>query len=686
MSNTSNLDLERPDKGDAEWHTSLNSNMLKLDTGYGNNVSTIADLPQMYIETGTFNYTTGDVITLPVTVDATNEYGVEITPTSWGSAIGDIYVTKTTSQFTVHCSSDNTADTFEAVIYYIGDIASYGGSIYRRWYVSPDAGIADHGDDTETGSLAWVLDQIGATLATVELPGNKTYTITTATVVPENVNVIPQKGAVFDGAGTLTFDNASQIDASQNQQIFGSSITVVFTNSGTVYPEWWGVDGTADQVQFIAADTSLSSGGKILAFGAYIFSATYTISSNITVLGIGKSSSITTIGDIYALTISGGAVYPNDSRGIIVSDLALYGPNTSIAGGGVYMQNCHECIIRNNTISDTNKGLFYGIHLDGALNNDADNNIIANNVFAQTLDTSIYLYTNALPAAVEENVIQGNVITGAGRNGISLVGNRNTIIGNTVEESGWHGIVISACSWNTITGNTSCESVRSGISLESLAVHNTVTGNVVKDNDVNNTAIYNGIQCVNGDRNTIIGNICIENDNYEIYLDTNSSNNIVLGNTVYGTDHENTIVDSGTRNQVSHNLKGLQDISAHHFKITSPAGTLTINGGATTGLTTVAMTDWDLDTDLTVPSNAIGVLFEVAIQDSGAAGTDCFFKLQQKGGDQEYTIRCMPANDRWNHANMIVEFDTNKNLQYQVLASGAGTLDAVIKLIGWILE
>jgi len=266
MSNTTNLDLERPDKGATDWHTSLNSNMTKLDTGYGNNVATIADLPQMYIETGTFNFTTGDTITLPVEVDATNEYNVEVTPTSRAGAIGDIYVTKTTTNFVVKCAENNTTDTFEATIYYIGDIASYGGSIYRRWYVSPDATITDHGDDTEVGSFAWVLDQIGATLATVELPGNKTYTITTATVVPDNVNIILQKGAVFGGAGTLTFDNPEQIDAQPNQQIFGSSITVVFINAGEINPKWYPVtaDGITDDtavfqqmIDGLAADSTI---------------------------------------------------------------------------------------------------------------------------------------------------------------------------------------------------------------------------------------------------------------------------------------------------------------------------------------------------------------------------------------------------------------------------------------------
>ena len=95
MSNTPNLDLERPGRGDPDWDTSLNSNMTKLDTSIGNNVASISDLPQVYIETGTFNTTTGDVITLPVSVDAINEYNVTITPTSGaGGDIGFIYVSK----------------------------------------------------------------------------------------------------------------------------------------------------------------------------------------------------------------------------------------------------------------------------------------------------------------------------------------------------------------------------------------------------------------------------------------------------------------------------------------------------------------------------------------------------------------------------------------------------------------
>ena len=244
MSNTTNLDLERPDKGDAEWHTSLNSNMTKLDAGYGNNVASIADLPEVYIETGTFNHDVGDVITLPKSVDAINEYNITITPTTGGGTDPElIWVEKGTANFVVKCNGNNTTDTFDATIYYIGDIASYGGSIYRRWYVSPDATITDHGDDTDVGSFAWVLDQIGASPATVELPGNKTYTITTAIVVPDNVNIIPQKGAVFDLVGDLTINGSLE---AQSVQIFlNSGGDAIFTNGSVkqLNAKWWGAVG-----------------------------------------------------------------------------------------------------------------------------------------------------------------------------------------------------------------------------------------------------------------------------------------------------------------------------------------------------------------------------------------------------------------------------------------------------------
>jgi len=242
MSNTSNLDLERPDKGDPDWDVSLNLNFTKLDDGYGSTVSTVADIPETYIETGTFNGTSGDTISLPKSVDATNEYNVSITATSRGSAIGDIYVTKTTSNFTVSCSENNTSDTFAALIHYVGDVNSYGGSMYRRWYVSPSPSISDHSDPSSVGSFAWVLSEIGASNATVEFPGNKVYFITAYDVTAnDNVELVFQKEAVLSiKTGRSVFIEGAIIAG--EGQIFAmvDRDSLTYTGPTPLHSRWFG--------------------------------------------------------------------------------------------------------------------------------------------------------------------------------------------------------------------------------------------------------------------------------------------------------------------------------------------------------------------------------------------------------------------------------------------------------------
>lgn len=197
-SETTNLGLTKPTKGDRNWGRTVNNNMDLLDAAYGNYVTTSDDLPQVYVYSNTFNSTTGRTITLPNEVDAVTEYSVTVTPTTRAGAIGDIYMTKTTTNFVVKCSEANTTDTFAAVVYYIGDVSNYGGSIYRRWYVSPDSSITDHGNASTTGSLAWVAAQIGASPAVIEAPGNKNYQIKQNLTLADNISYQPQPGAIID--------------------------------------------------------------------------------------------------------------------------------------------------------------------------------------------------------------------------------------------------------------------------------------------------------------------------------------------------------------------------------------------------------------------------------------------------------------------------------------------------------
>ena len=109
--------------------------------------------------------------------------------------------------------------------------------------------VADQGavSSTRCGpeSLKDIVDFVGGTnIATIGMEsintGETTYTLTTSETLTSNFFLRIWPGAVIDGAGTLTLDRPEQIIAAPGQKIFGSSITVVFTNGGTVHPGWWG--------------------------------------------------------------------------------------------------------------------------------------------------------------------------------------------------------------------------------------------------------------------------------------------------------------------------------------------------------------------------------------------------------------------------------------------------------------
>lgn len=243
---TTNLSLTKPERGSTEWHTKINTDLDTIDTSIGGLNSTIDDLPYVERQTGTFNSTTGTAITLSRSVDAINEYGVKVSPTSRSGAIGDIWVTKATDTVTVKCAEANTTDTFEITIYYMGDVASYGGSMYRRYYVSPSVSIADHSVSGTDGSLAYVISEMSGNAGVIELPGNKTYTVTANDVTLASGQQIRfQPGAELSIASgkTVTFPSPESILASPDQSIFTGDGTVAFTIGGCITSEWFGAVG-----------------------------------------------------------------------------------------------------------------------------------------------------------------------------------------------------------------------------------------------------------------------------------------------------------------------------------------------------------------------------------------------------------------------------------------------------------
>lgn len=376
-------------------------------------------------------------------------------------------------------------------------------------------------------------------------------------------------------APTQKPDASTTLDANDNGRLWvdsddGQLYYYVYAASGTV---WWPThshfkniegygavpdDGVDDTDEIQAAISACSSGeGLIVPAGTFnISSALNVITSNIKIFGVGKASLIKTSSTTaHVFCVIGQNTYPNDARGVKICNLSIQGPDSG-TGAGIYVENAHDCIFTNLWISDHSAGLGYGIYFNGAgSGGDTDNNIISNNIIQQTVHTGIYLWATD-PLTVEENTIRGNVITGPGNNGIGLTGQKNTIIGNTIEESTNRGIVIGDGDYNTITGNTCCECKKSGISIESVGSYvygNIVANNICKDNDVDNTKTYHGINLRNTKGSMVIGNSCRDNDGYEISLNAGCTDNFVAFNDVYGTDHEDFIKDLGARNHVMFN-------------------------------------------------------------------------------------------------------------------------------------
>ena len=245
---TTNYGLGKPARGERGWGDTINDNMDTIDAALGDISSEIADAPEVYVYTGTWNGTTGEVITLPKAVSAVTEYGVIVQSTARTASIGDIYFTKTTSNVTIYNSGNNTTDGYQAIIYYKGDLNAYGNSLYRAWIVSADSAITDHGDATDSGSLAWCEAQAGANNVDLRLPGNHTYSL--------------QQNVTIDDGKRLRFDAGAVVDTDMSIR----SASYQWTASGSGTSEYYleasggGNPSISTPVQAIESDSRLTEG------------------------------------------------------------------------------------------------------------------------------------------------------------------------------------------------------------------------------------------------------------------------------------------------------------------------------------------------------------------------------------------------------------------------------------------
>jgi hypothetical protein len=131
-----------------------------------------------------------------------------------------------------------------AVVDPVGDTTGVW-SIFETNVYRIDASETDQGATGNGRTIKAFIDIIGTSKkATLILThngiGNTTvYTLTTNEVIPDNIFVISEPGAIIDGAGILTLSHMNY----GFFQRFGTSIEILFTAGGGVtdiYPEWWG--------------------------------------------------------------------------------------------------------------------------------------------------------------------------------------------------------------------------------------------------------------------------------------------------------------------------------------------------------------------------------------------------------------------------------------------------------------
>jgi len=88
------------------------------------------------------------------------------------------------------------------------------------------------------------------------------------------------------------------------------------------------------------------------------------------------------------------------------------------------------------------------------------------------------------------------------------------------------------------------------------------------------------------------------------------------------------------------------------------------------------------------PKEAAAAILDVAVNDAGSAGQDCYMAFATPGiiqaGKTQY-VYALAVNDRIGSRLVIVELGDDDKFAYMIEASGA-VFDYYIKLVGWILD
>ncbi|WP_440952068.1 right-handed parallel beta-helix repeat-containing protein [Methanococcoides sp. FTZ1] len=301
-----------------------------------------------------------------------------------------------------------------------------------------------------------------------------------------------------------------------------SAATITVNNSTGDVADFTSIQAAIDDVNTLDEDTIL------------VYPGTY--NENVDVY---KSVNITSIDGAAATNVVAFS-YEDHVFAVYADNVTISGFNASGAldpgMAGIYLDNSSNTRLSNNIA----EGNFAGIVLEGICNN----TMLTNNMMVENLADGIVLFETdncvLTDNTVNDNevgiilifanntILTDNIIENSSNSDIVMIySHNNRLIGNTAANSDY-GIYIDESSNNELADNTVINNSAAGIMLlqsdDTRLTSNTVSGNMEP------TAMVTYGIYLSGNNSTLINNTISVNADYGLYLDDDSTNNLIYNN------------------------------------------------------------------------------------------------------------------------------------------------------------
>ena len=474
-------------------------------------------------------------------------------------------------------------------VYYIPNTGSALGFNPGNYYY-PSSDASDHGITGSSNTVKYYVDQIGSDDATLYFKHDSggvttAYTFLTAETIPDNITLESENGAMLvpvSGVTVKPYSPAHMISAT-NQQIYdlsGGGVIRYQSNQGAIYPEQFGIDGTADQVEI---NYSLAS----VTAPVVKLTGQYTLTDEILLKG--NSGSITA--DSWGVSVSFANSLTSGKYAITNFDPDTGNDNWLIAGFlidcnrsgspasnvGIYLFNSDNNRIEDMDISSPSN---HCIALEGSDRNWVTLNRLVDfegfGVVAIRGSNYNHIVTNYLNSS--ESGSNAIAVDDWSTSGDSYDSAYNQIRGNTIVGAN-DAIVIEGCTRNLIVDNIIYSPIRYGIITSvGSAGDNVRTSLDAQYNLIDTNYIYSsGSHSIRilGDYNTTKGNEIYDAGGHGIYAASSPILLRLIDNSIYGYASNGIRAEGGQQYQIDGNyLLGIDPYGNEGIYITSSDGTM----------------------------------------------------------------------------------------------------------------